>query len=388
MDLAIVIDAYHPSGGGAQRSTCQIAGELVARGHKVNLIAGYCPQHVEIPGTKITRFSTGGSRSAWWVLAFSRWATARLTNGNFDASLSVTTTVPAWLIQPRSGTLRETFARNIAMRRHPLRRLSKRLLLKLSAKHQLLLALERRTLANPMVRWIAPGSRYVARQLEHHYGIDPSQIKLVPNAAQMPRVNDELRLKWRQQIRSAMRISDESTVYLFAAFNPRLKGVESLLCATRRLIDRGVDLTVLLAGDMGYAQQHMAAKLRIRDRIRMVGTTDQMAQLYATADVTVHPTFYDPSSKVVIESLMMGTPAISTSFNGASDLILGDDGQLPRGRVIQDPADIAALSSAMTEMADPMLRQQCVAAMNGLADALSIKRHVDRLEPLLADCRA
>jgi len=384
MDLAIVIDTYHPCGGGAQRSTSQIATELVTRGHKVELIAGYCPQDVKIPGVKITRFSTNGPRSAWWVAGFSRWATTQLLNGHFESSLSVTTSVPASLIQPRSGTLRETLVRNIAMRSGPLKRLSKKMLLKLSVKQQILLALERKTLAHPMVRWIAPGSRYVARQLEHHYQIDASRIKLIPNAAQMPRVNDEDRSMWRHQIREAMSISDETTVYLFAAFNPRLKGVETLLHATRRLIDRGINLTVLLAGKMGYAQQHMAAKLQIRDHVRMVGTTNQMAQLYAAADVTVHPTFYDPASKVVIESLMMGTPAISTSFNGASDLILTDNGQSPRGRVIQDPADIEALSLAMTELADPKLRSQCVEAMSGLADSLSIQRHVDLLEPLLA----
>ena len=34
--------------------------------------------------------------------------------------------------------------------------------------------------------------------------------------------------------------------------------------------------------------------------MRLIGPTRQMAELYCAADVTVLPTYYDPSSKVVI----------------------------------------------------------------------------------------
>ncbi len=69
------------------------------------------------------------------------------------------------------------------------------------------------------------------------------------------------------------------------------------------------------------------------------------------------PTFYDPSSKVVIESLMMGTPAISTAYNGASDFIAPADGSA-RGRVIADPSDHRALAQAMIELWDPAELEQ------------------------------
>ena len=383
MKLAVLIESYHPHGGGAERSTSQIARELARRGHEVTILAGHSPSVNADAGITIERYTARGSKSWLWVAGFYRWARQRLLVGQFDSSLSVTTIIPAALVQPRSGTVRETQLRNIAMRQQPLKRLSKKLLLGLSIKQQLLLALERRTMSDTIVQWLVPGSRYVAQQLQQHHDIEPSRVRLITNAAEMPRISDQQRQKWREEIRTGFNIPNESTVFLFAAYNPRLKGIKPLLQATRRLADQGTDFTLLLAGKIEYAQQHMVADLRIRDRVRFVSTTDQMVQLYAAADVTVHPTFYDPASKVVIESLMMGTPAISTAFNGASDLIL--DGDIPRGRVIQDPTDVRALTTAMAELTDPTQRQQCRNAMNGLADRLSVQRHVDDLEKLFYD---
>ncbi len=170
-------------------------------------------------------------------------------------------------------------------------------------------------------------------------------------------------------MRAGFGISEEATVYLFAAQNPRLKGFEPLLAATRRLVDQGLDPVVLLAGNIQYAHQRAVAAARLTEHVRFVGPTQQMHALYAAADVTVLPTFYDPASKVVIESLMMGTPAISTAYNGASDLLRpteASDGEWT-GRVIDDPADDEALAAAMVELADPDTRRRCQAAMAGLA---------------------
>src|SRR5205814_1796549 len=110
--------------------------------------------------------------------------------------------------------------------------------------------------------------------------------------------------------------------------NVRLKGIDPLLRAARVLKDRGRRFTLLLAGSMAFSQQELAERYGVRDVVRIVGPTNRLADLYCAADVTVLPTYYDPASKVVIESLMMGVPAISTAYNGASDLIRppGDHG--------------------------------------------------------------
>ena len=385
MKLAVVIGAYDPKGGGAERSTAQIVHELASRGHDVTVITDFYPEDYEFPGVTIDCRPRSWLKSPWWLWGFSRSAKRRLQAGEFDASLSVATVVPASVVQPRGGTVRETQQCNVQMRRGVWPQLVKRLLLWMSIKQQVLLALERGTLADPMVKRVAAVSRYVVDQLRRHYELESSQISLIPNASQMPVVNDQTHRVWRKRVREGFNIPEGPPVYLFAAHNPRLKGIDALLEATKQLHDRGVELTLLLAGGITYAHQHRIAEMGIRRCVRVIATTDRMAELYAATDVTVLPTFYDPSSKVVIESLMMGKPSISTSLNGASDWILGEDGQELRGRVIQDPSDVDALAKAMEELADPVERRRCEAAMKGIAESLSMKRHVDQLEGLLAE---
>ena len=111
-----------------------------------------------------------------------------------------------------------------------------------------------------------------------------------------------------------------------------------------------------------------------------------MSQLYCAADVTVHPTYYDPSSKVVIESLMVGTPAISTRYDGSSDLI--EDQHGTRGRVVPEPDDVEGLAQAMQDLADPKERKACRMAIDGQTRGLSMKEHVDRLEEVLREAAA
>lgn len=382
MNLALVIERFDPTGGGAERSTAQIAGELTRRGHRVTILTGYT-EPCE-PGYAVESLFNHWHIGVVSLLRFARWAPRRIARGGFDASLSVTTAVPASVLQPRSGTIRETLERNIAMRTTPAARLTKRTFVALSPKQQALLALERRTLASPRVRRIAALSQYVVDQLQRHYGVDPQRIEIIPNAAEMPRADASQREAWRQLIRKGFSIPDDAPAYLFAAHNPQLKGGNQLFQAVKLLQDRGIKVTIMLAGPTEYAQQGLAARLGIRDRIRFIGPTGHMPALYCAADVTVLPSFYDPASKVVIESLMMGTPAISTAFNGASDFLTAPDGRR-RGRVIADPADIASLASAMAELADPAERARCREAAVGLEEPLSMRRHVDRLEALLRE---
>jgi len=288
------------------------------------------------------------------------------------------------VVQPRSGTVHETQRRNVALRTGVAAQWLKRGLLAVSPKQRTLLYLEKRALADPTVQQFVAVSRYVVEQLVGHYAIDPSRVTLVPNAAEVPDVEPKQRASWRSEVHRGFKVPPDRPVYLFAAYNPRLKGSRSLLQAVRRLKDRGVDLTLMLAGRQVYDQQRLAAQLDIRDRIRFVGSTNRMEQFYAATDVTVHPTYYDPASKVVIESLMMGVPAITTAYNGASDHVVGANHE-SRGRVIDDPSDIDDLAQAMAELADPDERRRCAAATAGLADTLCMARHVDRLETVLAE---
>lgn len=381
--IAIAIEWFNPGGGGNERSTAQMAEELTRRGHQVTILAGSAPRELADLPYRVEARSDRPKAFAH-TLRYYQWAERQLAEGDHDVSLSVTMTVAADVLQPRGGTIRETLRRNVALRHSPASRMVKRVLLALTPKQLMLLAMERRTLTHPRVKRVVALSEYVAWQLREHYSVDGEKVTVIPNAAAVPDVDAARRQQWRREVRQAFSIPDDAAVYVFSARNPRLKGFGTLIDAVDRLTRQGHQPVVLLTGEMGYSAHDVIQRRGLRDRFRFVGMTGQMPALYAASDVTVLPTFYDPSSKVVIESLMLGTPAITTRYNGAAAFVTPDDGP-PRGRVIDDPADADALAAAMVELVDPATHAACVAATAGLHEPLSMKRHVDQLEQVLHD---
>tara|TARA_Y100000589_G_scaffold259557_1_gene249140 strand:- start:4571 stop:5734 length:1164 start_codon:yes stop_codon:yes gene_type:complete len=385
MKLALVIEKYDPSGGGAERSTRQIAQELASRGNQVTVLCAQCP--IDVDGAiQIALMPKSGKLTAGRLTRFSNWVQTQLMDGGFDASISMTTAVPGTILQPRSGTAIETMQRNLAIYPTSSRKI-KQVFNLLSPKKRTLLKLERQTLANPMVRHIAANSSYVARQLSEHYAFDADRVTVIPNAATLPDFTVDERQTWRTQVREGYRIAEDQTVFVFAAMNPMLKGLTPLMIAFARLVAAEMPVVLMLAGKYKKQYVDQADSLGIRDKVRFVGPTNEMVKLYAAGDVLVHPTFYDPSSKVVIEALMMGIPAISTSYNGASDMIVSEDGS-SRGRVIQNPSDTNALAEAMIQLVDAETRKACSEASVGLAESLSMKVHVDRLIKLVENVLA
>jgi UDP-glucose:(heptosyl)LPS alpha-1,3-glucosyltransferase len=383
MKIAVIIERFDPNAGGAERSTAQIADHLARRGHSVCVLTWWRRAEYEVAGVEIESRSTTARLGAVNLFRFARWAPKRVEQGGFDVSLSMTTAVPAAVMQPRSGTIRETLARNLAMRHSFSGRQIKRLLLACSPKQRAQLILEKKSLTDPSVKCIAAVSRYVEQQLLDHYAMDPQRIRLVPNAADMPSPDDEQRSQWRRIVRKGFEVTDQTPLFLFAAHNPWLKGCSTLLRAIRLMQQQGSPAIALMAGKVDYRVLKEAAALGVRDRIRIVGSTNRMAELYCAADVTVLPTWYDPSSKVVIESLMMGTPVITTKFNGAGDFVSGNGGG--GGHLLDDPGDADALARTMLLLSDPAERAKCRPDAADLAQTLSMHRHVDQLEAILAD---
>ena len=380
MKIAIIIERFDPGAGGAERSTAQIVDELTARGHDITILAGAADEAE--PNYQVRCLGGGGKLNWRGLRRFAAAARREVESNKWDVTLSMTTAAPGHVIQPRSGATAETFERNIAMRRTARSRRWKRMLLKLSPKRQALLNLERSTLRAPAVKCIAAVSGYVRNQFVRHYGVDEERIVVIPNASAMPSWSADERAQRREAVRGAFGVPDDLPAFAFLALNPKLKGLTPLLHAAAELRGQGVAFALMLAGAMGHGYHQRIVHLGLRDHVRIVGRISQSAPLFNAADVTVHPTYYDPSSKVVIESLMMGRPAISSAYNGASEMLATDP---PRGIVVDEPDDVAGLAAAMATLADRDRRQAYADATAGLADELSMRRHVDRLEQLLID---
>ncbi len=407
MKIAVVIESYQPFGGGNERSTEQIVERLSQRHHAVTVLTHRASAESTGGGAEVVCAGGPKTSGACGLWRFARWARRRLDEGGFDVSLSVTAAVAADVVQPRGGTVRETLSRNIAMRPTTAGRIAKEAAIAVNPKQLALLAAEWRTLNSHRVKRLVAISRYVADQLFRHYTIPSRRIAFIPNAAAIRQVEPAERAERRRRTRQTLMLDEGDVAMLFAATNPRLKGLGPALEAMGALKRQNKPAKLIVAGTMSYAFQRRASELGVRDMLRWVGPTRRIDSLYIAADVLVHPTYYDPSSKVVLEALLHGVPAISTAYNGASQWIADPTGRTPwssplvqanpaeqatparpAGRVVRSPDDGPALAQAMIELCDADERARCAAATGQLDQALHMDRHVEALEKVLSEVAA
>ena len=139
-------------------------------------------------------------------------------------------------------------------------------------------------------------------------------------------------------------------MFLIVAHNFALKGVPTLIRAVAELAWEGQPVRLAIAGGRRTGRAARLAKhVGIGDRVELLGSVPDAAPYYAAADVYVQPTFYDPCSLVVLESLAAGVPTVTSRFNGAGELITPG----VEGSIVQDPADVGELADCLRLWCDP-----------------------------------
>lgn len=377
MRIGLVIERMETWRGGAETSTAQFARELLARGHKVSLFTS--SWGLSEPGVEVHTLQLPKTRSRR-ALAFREAVEAAVDRYPVDIAHSMTPLYGGDVFMPRGGTVAETIEGNIRIRRTAAGRAMKRLLNRFNRRQRTMLQMEADLLGrNPPPRVIAL-SQYVVQQLRKHYGLEAPRVVEVFNAVQVPSGADD-RESARRTVREKWKVPDDVHLLLFVAHNFKLKGLAQLLDAVRELERRGRrDWRLMVVGrDRVRPYVTRANHLGIEPRVIFTGSTERVTRLYQAADLLVLPTFYDPCSRVVLEALTLGTPAVTTRYNGAGEMLAGLNGNPPAGRVIADPNNVSELADAIIEMLDPQRRKEASQAAVALIDRLSMKRHTEEM---------
>lgn len=374
MRVAIVIERIETWRGGAETSTLEFAHLLAGRGLDVTLYTS--TRAISPPDLQIVTVPVTATPRPLKTARFLTKTAARIARASYDIVHAITPIPTADVYQPRGGLIRETVARNVAMRPDQARRTLKRFLAAFNIKQRTLLELEDRVM-RPGGPAIACVSNYVARQVREHYALADDRIRIIFNGVQITPAAPEQRAADRHEIRERYRVPEDALLLLCIAHNFRLKGVGPLLHSVARLVVAGFrGLRVLIVGrDDPGPMAEVARKLDIADLVTFVGPTERVAAFYHAADACVHPTYYDPCSRVVLEALSRGVPCITTLLNGASEVML--DGV--HGFVIPGPDDSQLLADRIGRMRDPALLAQMSAAAGALAPRLTMTRHVDQM---------
>lgn len=375
MKVALVIERLGSWRGGAETSTAEFASLLVERGADLTIVTAEpsdAPASIRTLVVAVPRATPRPMRT----MAFARAAAEAVRGAGFDIVHAITPMPQATIYQPRGGLMRETQARNVALRRSAVGRAFKRFTQAASVKQRLALALEAETLraGGPIVACV---SQYVAEQCRTHYGIGPERARVVFNGVNIAPPECSLRAELRRKTRASAGIGDDDVLCVCVAHNFRLKGVGPLIEATALARQRGGQtLRVWVVGrDASGSMQRLAARRGVADVVRFVGAVPDVVPIWCAADVCVHPTYYDPCSRVVLEALTMGVPCVTTRFNGAAEVMREGE----HGFVFATPDDVEALSSEMLRLGNASERARMGAAAVELGPRLSMARHVDEM---------
>jgi len=132
------------------------------------------------------------------------------------------------------------------------------------------------------------------------------------------------------------------------------------------------DAVVALAGD-----GPLEAELRARaPQLRLLGRREDVADLYAAADVVVLPSVWEARSLTAQEALLAGRPLVASRVGGLPELV-GD------GAVLVPPGDAAALGAAVRRLLDDPAEAARLAA-RGRAVAASWPTEQDAAEQVAA----
>jgi UDP-glucose:(heptosyl)LPS alpha-1,3-glucosyltransferase len=379
--VALVAEWLDPWRGGAETSTQQFLHRLMDRGVDLHLFTR--SRLSPTPGLHVHCLNGAAMSRRRQSAAFLRRVECEVSAEQFDIIHAISPCRFATFYQPRGGTVAETIERNIAMRTSATARRVKRLAIRWNRRQQYLLRLERSLFEDPDGPIVIALSDYVVAQLKGRYSLPDSRIRKVFNGVDVPPASPRQRDEDRLEIRRSYRVPEDAFVVLTVAHNFRLKGVHRWMQALAMLRSHGrSNIRALVIGRGETAAWHrLADRLRLGDSLTFVGQTDRVEKFYHAGDVLVHPTYYDPCSRVVLEALARGLPCVTTQWDGAAELIA--DGQ--NGFVLDDPADVRQLARVVESLRDPIRRAQMGRAAAAAATDATMARHTDQMLALYAD---
>jgi UDP-glucose:(heptosyl)LPS alpha-1,3-glucosyltransferase len=384
VNIALVIQNAEPQRGGAERYTLNLAADLAARGHDVHLLAQRFARNVE-PARQVRLEGAAGSRIGRYQ-ALIRSLDQHLRHTRYDIVHAMLPVQHCDLYHPHAGIEAENLATGHLKHPSQVGRLMARMGNQLNRKRQLVTRVEQEMLEGHDRPLIICLSDYVRQAAMKHYPEAAGRMAVLYNGVDLARFSPDARPEAGQKIRRQFNIPDGVVMALMMSNDHRRKGLRTAIKALSLLTPAQRQKTVLVVVGKEHttSYERQAEQLGVGERVRFAGPTDDAYSFYQAADLFILPTQHDPCSLVVLESLAMGVPVLTTRSNGAGEVITPG----VHGQVIADPNDEEAFAAAWRQALDggqlAQMRQSCMA----LRPKLSQQLHVDGLLELYRRARA
>jgi UDP-glucose:(heptosyl)LPS alpha-1,3-glucosyltransferase len=253
-------------------------------------------------------------------------------------------------------------------------------------KHEAALEIEKKALAKGAYRRIVVNSKLVGEDVAKRYGVPKNKIVLVYNGVDLERYSPALRSTKGAELRRTLGVPADERVVLFLGSGYGRKGLDVVLDAfaqvarAAKAANAGSARLLVVGYDSGAVRWEARAKeLGLGGAVHFLGGRRDTETCYAAADLYVLPTRYDPFANTTVEALASGMPVITTTTNGASELLVEGE----TGTVLPRADDVPALARALALWLAPDRLETGARAARKLAERHSVRSKCEQSAAVL-----
>ncbi|MCH9632095.1 MAG: D-inositol-3-phosphate glycosyltransferase [Chlamydiae bacterium] len=201
-------------------------------------------------------------------------------------------------------------------------------LAKINPKERLILKKEKILFRNPKLQILFTNSNMVKNELEQTYQVPSEKIQVVHNGVDFKSYvfNDDS----KKESLKKLQIPSASTHLLFIGNGYKRKGLKHLLETLSLFPSWNFHLSIIGKDKNISKFQKLANFLQLSKKVTFFGHTKNLIPHYQAADCLILPSVYDPFANVTIEALSMGLFVITSQYNGGSEVITKESGEVLR----------------------------------------------------------
>lgn len=388
MKVLLVTESFVLSKGGAERSAYELARCLSEAGLEVTVLAGKInfDQEKDLSFRLESVGVSGGSKMSYWR-RFRQGVADHLRKNDYDVVHSLVPLAAADVYQPRGGSVLYSARRHCLSYETGFMRRFKQATKGLNRARQSRIRAEAELCWGGDGPMVAALSEYVAGQFKDEYNLPSERLRIIRNGIDVDRCNMAEAQGAGKKLRKQFDRNGDLALFIFAAQNPRLKGLSHLIRAGRLVMEQRIserDFRILVFCGWEYERYwRQANQLGLNERVIFMGATERLAAMLHACDGVVLPSFNDACSRVILEGLAAGKPGITTRYNGAAEFL----GEGKYGFVVEDGDDVKGLAEAVLAICDQRRHQEMYEAIekDKVVERVSIRRHVSELVALYGE---
>lgn len=320
MKVALITKKVSQSLGGAEMVSLNLVNELISAQHDVHIYTASADGHSD--GAKLHLVQGSRLLAPWRALSFQREVSRLMAPEKFDIIYGLCQVYPVDIYRVGDGIHRHWMKVKYP---NALQRCFKYLF---SSVHLSMVYLENRIFQQGNCKFFITNSQLIKKQVMDYFHVPDERITVIYNGVDHDLYNPGVK-KSRQAVRDTLRIRENELVLLFVSNNWERKGLSTVIRAMGMAREERLRLVVVgrgrsssyirLARENGLSESSLVFTGRVRE----------MARYYGMSDLLVLPSRYEPFANVCLEAMACGLPVITTTHNGASELIReGENGSV------------------------------------------------------------